>query len=65
MVRPSQFAAELVRLDAGLIDVPDATTRHRRLSDALLRAHPELRAQDADGLVRWWQGESFVTRAAG
>jgi hypothetical protein len=65
MVRPSKFAADLVRLDAGLIDAPDDTTRLRRLTDALLRTHPDLAAHDADVLARWWCGDSFDVRAAG
>jgi hypothetical protein len=64
MVRPSDFTAELGELDARLIDAPDDLTRVRRMTDALLRAHPDLAADEAVGLVRWWGGGSFDYRAA-
>jgi gamma-glutamyl:cysteine ligase YbdK (ATP-grasp superfamily) len=56
MIRPSQFAAEMGELDVRLMDAPDELTRLRRMTDALLRAHPDLAAEEADDLVRWWHG---------
>ncbi len=66
MIRPSQFAAEMGELEARLTDAPDDPTRLRRMSDALLRAHPDLAAEEVASLVRWWRGRpAEVWRIAG
>ncbi len=64
MVRMTDYATELGELDARLANAPDARTRLRRMTDALLRAHPELAADEAIYLVRWWAGEPSDMRAA-
>ncbi len=64
MVRMTDFAAELGELDACLSNAPDQSTRLRRMTDALLRAHPDLDADDAAHLVRWWSGGPADLRAA-
>ncbi|MGP1254949.1 MAG: hypothetical protein ACTS10_11080 [Kiloniellales bacterium] len=64
MVRMTEYAAELGELDVRLANAPDVRTRQRRMTDALLRAHPDLAAEEAIHLVRWWAGDPSDLRAA-
>ncbi|WP_119166966.1 hypothetical protein [Algihabitans albus] len=64
MVRMTDYAAELGELDARLANAPDVRTRLRRMTDALLRAHPDLAADEAIYLVHWWAGERNDLRVA-